>query len=164
MRFNPGNRREMEFEPIPIGKYRVQITDARLETSKSSGKDMIALEVTIVDSDHAGRKMFDYLVAGDWFDTKAGQILESVGIPLSGDLDVTPELLYQQVGSVKVKHEPYNGETRSKIAYWVAQVPAMARKLHPAVDALAGISNDPVNRNAGRVAAGVVPTEDAIPF
>ena len=119
MRYNPKNRKEADFSVPPPGKYRVQITEARPEASKSTGADMIVLECTILPGQAgAGSKLWDYLVDGEWFATKAGQVLESVGIRADAETDVTPELLYQRVGVVQTKVENFNGRERAKIAYW----------------------------------------------
>lgn len=151
MKYNPNERKEMEFTVIPPGKYRVQITEARPEASKNTGADMIVLECTILTGQKgAGSKLWDYLVAGEWFATKAGQVLESVGIRSDAETEVTPELLYQRVGMVQTKVENFNGRERAKIAYWVKSNGA-----HEAA---------PSDQPADRPHPDQVTSEDDIPF
>jgi hypothetical protein len=49
---------------------------------------------------------------------KLGEIFNSFGIP-QGNLNTASWV--GKVGAAKVKHEPYNGETSAKIAYFISK-------------------------------------------
>lgn len=56
------------FDALPRGVYSVEITDAKIETSKNTGAEMLKLEYTVVDdgeTSFAGRKVWEYLTFGE---------------------------------------------------------------------------------------------------
>ena len=116
--YNPATVPASSYTPIPEGEYDVIIEHAEEQRSKSSGKEMMKLSVSILDGNHAGRKLWDYIVYDDNAARKFRDILRSCGLP---DLmqDITPELFEGAAGRVKVKHELYQGERKAKLHYWI---------------------------------------------
>lgn len=54
------------FDPLPRGKYPLEVTDAEFKQS-NSGNDMLSLELTVMEEheEYAGRKVFHNLVFTD---------------------------------------------------------------------------------------------------
>jgi len=116
--YNPANVPASSYTPIPEGEYDVIIEHAEEQRSKASGKEMMKLSVSILYGNHAGRKLWDYIVYDDNAARKFRDILRSCGLP---DLmqDITQELFEGAAGRVKVKHELYQGERKAKLHYWI---------------------------------------------
>lgn len=49
------------FEIIPPGKYKVQVIDSDMRSTKDGGGQYLWLEMEIVEGEHAGRKLWDRL-------------------------------------------------------------------------------------------------------
>jgi hypothetical protein len=72
----------MDFDtPVPVGVYKMRITDIEETTSSKDGKDMLKIELTIINGEYKGRKVWDYIKYSDensaW---KWMQFLEAVGL------------------------------------------------------------------------------------
>jgi hypothetical protein len=106
------------FKPIPIGEHRVRIASAE-ETTSSGGNPMIKL---VLDVSGYNSTIWHYVVFmadnQKLTNQKLGEIFNSFGIP-QGNLNTASWV--GKVGAAKVKHEPYNGETSAKIAYFISK-------------------------------------------
>jgi hypothetical protein len=51
----------MDFEPIPAGKYPMAITASELKPTKAGDGSYLELELTVVDGEFEGRKVWDRL-------------------------------------------------------------------------------------------------------
>jgi hypothetical protein len=98
-------------EPIPSGYYKVAITDVELRESKSlknAGKPYYAIEHTVQEGDHEGRKVFSnvMLFAGALY--SLNQLLNGLGIDTeAGEIEVPePEELLGRELWAKVKITP----------------------------------------------------------
>lgn len=98
-------------EPIPSGWYKVTISDVELRESKSDknyGKPYYAVEHTVAEGDHEGRKVFSnvMLFAGALY--SLNQLLNGLGIETeAGEVEVPePEELLGQELWAKVKITP----------------------------------------------------------
>jgi hypothetical protein len=98
-------------EPIPSGYYKLNITDVELRESKSVknlGKPYYAIEHTVAEGEHEGRKVFSnvMLFAGALY--SLNQLLEALGIETqAGEIEVPePEELLGQEVVAKVKITP----------------------------------------------------------
>lgn len=117
--FDPSQYSEKNFEIIPVGDYRARISDV-VEKTFSSGNQ--GYEITL-DINGYNSKMWFYLVldASNPAQTnqRIGDFFNSFGIsnPAMG----TGKQWIGAVGAVRVKHEPYNGENRAKVAYCIAR-------------------------------------------
>jgi hypothetical protein len=49
------------FEPLPPGKYKVQITQSEMRPTKDGSGSYLWLELDVLEGEHAGRKLFDRL-------------------------------------------------------------------------------------------------------
>lgn len=117
--FDPSQYSEKNFEIIPVGDYRARISDV-VEKTFNSGNQ--GYEITL-DINGYNSKMWFYLVldASNPAQTnqRIGDFFNSFGItsPAMG----TGKQWIGAVGAVRVKHEPYNGENRAKVAYCIAR-------------------------------------------
>ena len=117
--YDPSQYEEKSFEIIPVGDYRARISDVVVKKF-NSGND--GYEITL-DINGYNSKMWFYLVldASNPAQTnqRIGDFFNSFGIttPAMG----TGRQWIGAVGAVRVKHEPYNGENRAKVAYCIAR-------------------------------------------
>lgn len=112
---------EMKFEAIPKGIYEAEVDSVEFGMSNSSGKPMLTFMFAIINNaEYAGRKLYFYAsfsekaLAG----TKTALLRIDPTI-FSGpfrpkDIADQGTLLGKQV-RIKVTHEEYNGEQRSRI-------------------------------------------------
>lgn len=123
--FNQNNvDTERSFGVPPVGEYDVKIVEAREKISQSSGKDMIELELEIINSQVKG-KFWVYIVDDQYADQRIYEIFSSAGKPVPAT--ITSKSFIGLVGRVKVKHETANGEQRAKVNYWLkAKNPTVA--------------------------------------
>lgn len=109
---------EMQFRPIPPGKYRVRIESVE-ETTSRTGKPMYKIELKV--SGH-NSKVWHYIVFDQenkaMVNKNLGDIFESFKIP-AGNL----ETLYWKgkVGGAMLKQEPYNDQMTTKVSYFLSQ-------------------------------------------
>ena len=114
--FNPNNVEDINFDPLPIGDYRVRIEDVE----EGEGKNYPYYKMTLkVSGDN--RKLWYYLSFMDgekrkYTDTNLSNIWNSFDIPI-GELDYSKWI--GKVGAVRVKHDTYNGEPQAKISYFI---------------------------------------------
>lgn len=117
--FDPSQYSEKNFEIIPVGDYRARISDV-VERNFSTGNQ--GYEITL-DINGYNSKMWFYLVLDksnpSQTNQRIGDFFNSFGItnPAMG----TGKQWVGAVGAVRVKHEPYNGENRAKVAYCIAK-------------------------------------------
>jgi len=126
-----------DFKPIPPGEYRVQIVKAEDAVSQSSGKDMIRLEIEIIDlGEFAGRKLWQYIVDDQYADQKVYDILTACGKPIPQQ--ITSGIFVNLTGRVKTKNRIYNGKESAEINYWLrpkpGETPAQPVNTNPADD------------------------------
>lgn len=119
--FDENDVMDNDFAPIPEGNHRVRILSTEEKVS-STHKQMI--EFTLEVSGYAGR-LWDYLVLDNSNDTarkrtntKINQIAQSFGVKPQ-TVVTNHNSLVGKVGGVRVKHNPYNGETRANVSYYL---------------------------------------------
>ena len=115
--YDPSQYEERSFEIIPVGDYRARISDV-VEKTFSSGKQ--GYEITL-DINGYNSKMWFYLVLDP---TNVTQTNQRIGdffncFGITGTAMGTGKQWIGMVGAVRVKHEPYNGENRAKVAYCI---------------------------------------------
>lgn len=89
------------FEPLPAGKYNVEVTDFREskagENAKNPGAPIVAWEFTVTDGEYEGRKIWDNMAIIAPSETSKGTLwrvkamLEACGFEVDGEIDFDPE-------------------------------------------------------------------------
>lgn len=118
--YNPNNVDTDRGNPpaLPVGEYTVQITKSTDKISKASGKEMIELELEVIQpTQYAGRKLWVYIVDDQYADQKIYDIFKSAGKPVPQQ--VHSGVFLNLVGKVKTKQQQYNDETRAEVNYWI---------------------------------------------
>ena len=119
--YNPEDFREENYGLIPEGKHRVRIEDAQEKVSRSSGRDMI--ELTLSVSGYSS-KLWSYQVL-DRSDReherqtnqRLGTIYNSFNIP-HGELDLSHWIGHS--GGAMIRHRKRDdGTERAEIAYFL---------------------------------------------
>lgn len=102
---------------IPPGEYRVRIAAATETISKGSGKDMIKLELDILDAPYDKRKLWYYITDDQYADQKVFDIFSSAGKNLPASIH--PQIFPGLVCTVKTRNRDYNGEQQAEVHYWI---------------------------------------------
>jgi hypothetical protein len=119
--FNPANVQQHNniSSVLPAGEYRVLIANSTEGISKSSGKEMITLELNILDAPYDKRKLWFYISDDNYADDKTYQIFRSAG--KNPPATIHAGIFKGLVCKIKTKLREYNGEQRAEVAYWIAQ-------------------------------------------
>ena len=110
-------RQNDDFEVIPVGTHRVRIEGAEKAISKSSGNDMIILELAVSGySSH----IWDYIVFlaenPEITNKKLTRIFDSFGIE-DGNFNTANWI--GKVGACVTKIEEYDGKEKAKVNYYI---------------------------------------------
>lgn len=114
-----GVKGQTEFEPIPAGKYQVQVTDYRQgnasENAKNPGAPTISWELTIMDGEYEGRKVWENMTIVEASLWRLKAFLEAAGFEVDGEIDFDPDEvvnteLVAKVGIQKARKNPETGE------------------------------------------------------
>lgn len=110
---------------IPPGEYNVLIASSEEAISKNTGKDMIKLELNILDAPYDKRKLWYYITDDQYADQKFYDIFSSAGKKVPAQLHAG---VFQGLRCrVKTKNRLYNGDTQAEVNYWIkAKEPAGA--------------------------------------
>ncbi len=52
---------DRNFDPIPAGKYRLQVIESKIEETKTGSGDMLTLTLEVIDGPYKGRRIWDRL-------------------------------------------------------------------------------------------------------
>jgi hypothetical protein len=103
-----------DFSPLPAGKYLCRLIGLE-EASTQHGDEMWKLRFEVIKGPYAGRLIFDNLVFSDAALKRAKLICSRLGLDVSKELDLTPELIKGRVATLTVEIEPYeDAEGRTK--------------------------------------------------
>jgi len=103
-----------DFSPVPAGKYLCRLVGLE-EASTQNGDEMWKLRFEIIKGPHAGRLIFDNLVFSEAALKRVKLICSRLGLDVSKELDLTPELIKGRVAILTVDTEPYeDAEGRKK--------------------------------------------------
>lgn len=160
MRFEPKSADEIaESGLMPDGDYDFTVSGAEDAISKSSGNEMMVLDVKVFDGDGGSRTVRDYLVSSEKGIRKIRSFAVAVGMLAeyeAGQMDA-PDLAGRS-GRCKVKTDKSEGyEPKNAVAYY----------MDPAKQKTAGVA--PVVRRAPAPAARApvmagADLDDEIPF
>jgi Protein of unknown function (DUF669) len=116
-----GGINEAKFEAVPKGLYEGEIDSAEYGLSQNSGNPMITLQVAITEGQYSGRKHYTF-----WsFSQKALPFTKAAINRIAPDLIAAGKFSPQRVCDegmllgrkcrIRITHEEYNGEMRSRI-------------------------------------------------
>ena len=103
-------------EPLPAGSYSARVIEV-VEKMTKSGDEMWRLRFAVDDECYAGRSVWDNLI----FSTKAlprvKTACEALGVDVSGELDLTPDMLVDRRCRIEVAVEEYAGKRRNSVTF-----------------------------------------------
>lgn len=111
-----------DFPVVPPGDYIATVTHVEQRKTKT-GDEMWPARLRILDGPYAGQLLFDHLVFSPRAMKRVKHILEALRIDISGEIDITPEMIKGRACRVRVEgKESYVAsdgaeKTRSKIAF-----------------------------------------------
>ncbi len=114
--FDNSQYKEHTFEIIPVGEHRVRIAAAE-EAISVNNNPMIKLTLDV--SGYNSTILHNVMFLADkqeLTNQKLGELFNSFGIQ-TGNLNIATWI--GKTGAAKVKHEPYNGEDRARVAYFI---------------------------------------------
>jgi hypothetical protein len=114
---NIDQNRGNNVQPIPPGEYRVRIAAASEGVSQTSGKDMIKLELDILDAPYDKRKLWYYITDDQYADQKVAEIFWSAGKNLPSSIH--PQFFPGLICKVKTRNREYNGDPRAEVHYFI---------------------------------------------
>lgn len=116
------------YSPVPAGQYLCRVkeiideNDSGDKIETKSGDEMWKLRFSIVEGEFKGRNLWDNLVFSANALKRVKFICSRMGIPVSGNVDLTPKMLTGKVCLVTVNVEDYINDqdqtkTRNVIPY-----------------------------------------------
>lgn len=115
--YDPSQYKESDFQMIPVGDYRVRITDVVEKTFNSGNEGYeMTLEVNGYNSKLWYRLVLDKSNPVST-NQRIGDFFNSFGITNPGM--GTGKQWVGSVGAVRVKHSEFNGNTRAEVAYCI---------------------------------------------
>ena len=113
----------MDFEPIPAGKYPMAITASELKPTKAGDGSYIELELTVVDGEFEGRKVWDRLCINhpkEQTQTIARGKLSSIckAVDVISPQDSCELHNIPMLVKVKQKKREDNGELTNEVSYY----------------------------------------------
>ena len=105
-----------DFTPLPEGRYPCRIVDIE-EKLTQNGDDMWRLTFEVTEGEFEGRKIFDNLVFSDLSLKRVKLLCSKVGIDVTGDVDLNPDMLIDRKCRITVVVEEYpdkNGNARER--------------------------------------------------
>lgn len=160
MRFTPKSADEIaEAGLLPDGDYDYEVISATDEISKSSGNEMIVLNLKVFDANGGSRTVRDYLVASEGGIRKVRAFAVSCGRLTDYDAGLMEAAdLQGSAGRCKIGRDQNEGyEPKNRVAYY----------LDPAKQRSGGIAAPVVRRSAPArqpVPVGGGDIDDEIPF
>lgn len=105
-----GNVGEVEdFAPLPEGKYLCELTDIE-ESSTQNGDELWKLRFEVIEGEHVGRYIFDNMVFSKAAMRRVKLICSRLGLDVSGEIDLTPDMLIERACYLIVDVDSYKNE------------------------------------------------------
>jgi hypothetical protein len=95
-----------EFQPVPEGRYLVKLAEIEEDRTRN-GDEMWKLRLVIQKGDHAGRFLFDNLVFSRKAIGRVKAVCASLGVDVTGEVNLTPEDLIGRQCMVATYVEDY---------------------------------------------------------
>jgi hypothetical protein len=104
------------YEPIPPGRYRCELVDIEESTTRN-GDELWKLKFAVMEGERADRLVFDNMVFSERAYPRVKLICSRLGLDVSKELDLTPQMLVGRTCMLSVEVEEYedaSGETRKR--------------------------------------------------
>jgi hypothetical protein len=95
-----------DFSPLPDGKYLCMLADLE-EGSTRHGDEMWRLKFQVAEGEYKGRYVFDNLVFSDSAMKRVKLVCSRLGIDVSGEVDLTPDMLLGKMAVLTLEQEEY---------------------------------------------------------
>jgi hypothetical protein len=117
MKYISSNNEQRAFF-VPAGEYTVRILEAVETLSKSSGAEMIKLNLEV---EGHGCRLFEYLIAGEATAWKIDAFRRALGetVEAQTESEITPQALIGKVVRARLRTEEFNGKTSNKVDAWL---------------------------------------------
>lgn len=105
-----------DYSPLPEGSYVCAVSSIE-EAYTKAGDEMWKLQLDVIEGEFEGRRIFDNLVFSEKAMKRVKLVVSRLGIDVSGEIDLTPEMLQGRVALVSVVVEEYEnaaGETKKR--------------------------------------------------
>ena len=105
-----------DFTPLPDDDYLCKLAEIE-EASTQGGDELWKLRFEVIEGEYAGRFIFDNMVFSEKALKRAKLICSRLGLNVSGEIDLTPEMLLNKVCILKVTTEEYEdseGKTKKR--------------------------------------------------
>lgn len=118
-RLNFGNVPDADdFSPLPEGKYLCQLKEIE-ESLTQNGDEMWNLRFEVVEGEYRSRVIFDRMVFSESTIalSRVKFICKRLGLDVSGEVNLVPDLLLRRTGYVSVETEEYTdrkGRTKKR--------------------------------------------------
>jgi hypothetical protein len=139
-KYTSSNQDSKSFHVEP-GDYDVTVIEALETISKSSGTDMIKLNLEV---DGHGCRLFDYLIAAESSAWKIDAFRRSIGdkVVEGEEVELSASTLIGRRARARLKTEEFNGKINNKVDLWLERS-AKAVSTSPATAQPKEDSNEP---------------------
>ncbi len=103
-----------DFSPLPDGKYLCRVAEVE-EARTHNDDEMWKLRFQVAEGPYLGRYIFDNMVFSDAALKRVKLICSRLGLDVSGEMDLLPQMLKNRLTRLTVETEEYeDDEGRSK--------------------------------------------------
>jgi len=95
-----------DFTPLPEGEYLCRV-DSIEEALTGAGDEMWKVRLAVVGGEYKGRYIFDNLVFSEKALKRAKFVCRCLGVDVSGEVDLTTEMIIGKQANVRVEIEEY---------------------------------------------------------
>ena len=95
-----------DFRPLPDGKYFCRLSEIE-EAATQYGDEMWKIRFEVIQGEYTGRFIFDNLVFSEAALKRVKLICSRLGVDVSKEMDITPDLLQNRKCYVSVVTEEY---------------------------------------------------------
>jgi len=159
--------RVSDFVTVPAGTYLCRVAEIRTGTTRA-GDERWSMRLVVAEGQHVGKQAaWDSLVFSSRGRARARAVLQALGLPAAGKVQLEPADLEGKTALVEVRPAEYQGPAgdvvrRNEVPYDGFRAVPAAGEL-PAEGAAAAAA-ERSRRPAGRRAGPPATDDDAIPF
>lgn len=99
-----------DFSPLPEGKYLSRLESIDDSQQTQNGDDMWRMQFQVIEGEYKKRYIFDNMVFSEKAMSRVKLICSRMGLDVSGEVDLTTDLLIGRVVIIEVTVEEYTDE------------------------------------------------------